>query len=283
MDTTKITQSSDVIIKYLLENGPKVAGALAILVVGIIVARIVGNLTQHWLGKRELDPPLRMLITRVIRLLVFVFALIIALGTCGINITPLVTLMGVAGVGIGLALQGVLGNLVAGLVIIFTRPFRVGEYIEIIGCYGQVSVIELFSTTLIHPDKSRVVIPNRKIVGEVLHNYGSIRQHDITVLVSYGTNLTQAIGVIQEVLGQNPKVLKDPAPMVAINAFHASGIQIAVQPWSQVAEYGPVAGAIKLAIADAFRARRIEIPLPQQEIRVLNAGPGATPFSAGAA
>src|SRR5437764_11977397 len=94
---------------------------------------------------------------------------------------PVIASIGVAGVGVGLATQGVLSNVVAGLTIIFTKPFRVGEYIEILGEHGQVTAIELFSTTLLHPDRSRVVIPNRRIVGDVLHNYGPVRQLDLSV------------------------------------------------------------------------------------------------------
>jgi small conductance mechanosensitive channel len=133
-----------------------------------------------------------MLVIRLIWLLIMVVFLVVAIGTVGINIAPVVAMMGVAGVGIGLAMQGVLGNLVSGLLIIFIKPFRVGEYIEIAGNQGQVIIIELFSTTLLHSDRSRVIIPNRKIVGEILHNYGTIRQHDIAVGVAYNTDLPRA-------------------------------------------------------------------------------------------
>ena len=167
-------------------------------------------------------------------------------------------------------MQGVLGNLVSGLLIIFTKPFRVGEYIEIVGCYGQVNVIELITTVLIHPDRSRVVIPNRKIVGEILHNYGTIRQHEINIGVAYSTSLPEAIAVVQGVLEKNPKILKDPAPVVAVLDFGDSAITIAVRPWSNLSEFGPAAAEVKLAIVEAFRARRIEIPFPQREIRVLD-------------
>jgi small conductance mechanosensitive channel len=180
--------------------------------------------------------------------------------------------MSVAGVGVGLAMQGVLGNLVSGLVIIFTKPFRVGEFIEVVGNYGQVSVIELFSTTLVHPDRSHVVIPNRKISGEILHNYGTIRQHDISVGVAYNTNLTAALSVINEILARNPRVLKDPAPAVAVSSFGASSIDIAVKPWSTVQDLGPAGAEIRLAIVDAFRAQKIEIPFPQMEVRMVGQG-----------
>lgn len=269
MDPAKVSQWTDKLIAYLIENGPKLAGAVGIFIVGLLVARTVGGILEKWLGKKDLEPPVRMLISRVIRLFIIAFALVIALGTCGIDITPLVAMLGVAGVGVGLAMQGVLGNLVSGLVIIFTKPFRVGEFIEIIGCSGQVSVIDLFTTVLLHPDRSRVVIPNRKIVGEVLHNYGTIRQHNLKIGVSYDTNLPAAIALIQNVLSKNPYVLKDPGPVVVVNGFGDSSIDVLVAPWSSVADYGRVGADMKLAILDAFRQNQISIPFPQREIRVI--------------
>jgi small conductance mechanosensitive channel len=263
-------QWTEKIIDYVVKNGPGLAGAILIIALGIIAARFAGNLLMRWLDKRHMEPPVKMLLTRVLRLFVVAFSLVIAAGTCGVNIAPLVAGIGVAGVGIGLAMQGVLSNLVSGIVIIFTRPFRVGEYIEIIGCHGQVTVIDLFTTVLVHPDRSRVVIPNRKIVGEVLHNYGNIRQHDITVGVSYQTNLPEAIALVQQVLGKNPRVLKDPAPLVSVGAFGDSTIEILIRPWSSLAEFGDAAPEIKLAVLEAFRSRRIEIPCPQREVRVIH-------------
>src|SRR5438445_596666 len=133
-------------ITYLIDNGPKLLGALLIIVAGLLAARWSGQLIMRWLMKRDLEPPVRMLITRLTRLLVVAFAMVIALGTMGVNMMAAVTGIGVAGVGISLAMQGVLSNLVAGLVIIFTKPFRVGEYVEMVGVQGLVEAIELFTT-----------------------------------------------------------------------------------------------------------------------------------------
>lgn len=256
-------------ITYVTNKGPTLLGAIIILVAGFVLARAVCRLLQSWLERRAMEPPVRMLLTRVTWLLIMALFVMVALGTLGIQIAPLIAALGVAGVGIGLAMQGVLGNLVSGLVIIFTKPFRIGEYVEIVGNSGQVSAIELFSTTLIHPDKSRVIIPNRKISGEILHNYGTLKQHDITVSVAYNTNLPEAIALIQDLLARNANVLKDPAPVVAVGRFADSGIDIDVKPFSKLTEFGPAAAEIKLAIVDAFRAQKIEIPFPQRELRVL--------------
>lgn len=259
-------------IKFLFENGPRLAAAVVIFIVGILISRFGGKALLDWLNKRDLEPPVRILIVRIIKLLILAFALLLAAGTAGMNITPLVTGLGVAGVGVGLAMQGVLGNLMAGLLIIFTKPFRVSEYIEIHGVHGQVHAIELFSVILVHPDKSRIVIPNRKIIGEILHNYGTIRQLDLSVGVAYSTDLTKALNAVHAVLARTPAALKDPAPVVGVAAFGDSAINIAIKPWTKVADYGPAAAAVNQALAEEFRKQGIEIPFPQREIRVLNAG-----------
>jgi small conductance mechanosensitive channel len=261
----------DRIGNFIDKHGPQLLGGLVILAIGVVVSSWVAKLCGRWLEKKPLEPPVRLLITRVVHVMILVFALVIALGTLGVAIEPLVAGIGVAGVGIGLALQGVLGNLVAGLLIIFTKPFKVGEYIEIVGVQGEVRVIDLFSTTLLHPDQSRVVIPNRKIIGEILHNCGTIRQQDISVGVSYGTDLRRALGVINDILTKNPLVLKNPVPAVAVGAFQDSAIEIVVKPWTKVTDFGAAGAEIKLAIVDEFRAHNIAIPFPQREVRILNA------------
>jgi len=183
---------------------------------------------------------------------------------------PLVAGIGVVGVGLGLAMQGVLGNVVAGLTIIFTRPFRVGEYIDLLGEEGQVASIDLFTTTLTHPDRSRVVIPNRKIVGETLHNFGTIRQLDLTVRVAYDTNLTEALGAVREILNGHPAVLKDPAPFLGVTMLDDSAVKLAVKPWVAVANYQSAQVELYQAILERFRAAHLPVPFPQREVRMIN-------------
>jgi small conductance mechanosensitive channel len=260
------------IIKFLTDYGIQIIGALIILAIGAFVARWAGRVVGNFFEKKQVELPMRTLAVRVIRLLVFGLAVVLALEKFGVPIAPMVAGIGVAGVGIGLAMQGVLGNLVAGLTIIFTKPFRVGEYIELIGHHGQVQNVELFTTTLLHPDMSRVVIPNRKIVGEVLHNYGLIRQVDLSVGVAYGANINEVIAVLREILANNPRVLKDPAPGVGIASLGDSSVSIAIRPWTSLADFGPAGGEINRAILEQFHAKGIEIPYPQREIRVLGGG-----------
>ncbi|HUG38760.1 MAG TPA: mechanosensitive ion channel domain-containing protein, partial [Candidatus Limnocylindrales bacterium] len=150
--------SIDLAVRY----GFQVLGALVIVVAGVIIARWAGNMVGRRLAKTTLEPPVRTLVVRAVRIVVIGFTILVALDKFGFEIAPLVAGIGVAGLGIGFALQGVLSNLVAGLSIIITKPFRVGEHVAMVGVRGDVSQIELFSTTLLHPDQSRVIIPNRK-------------------------------------------------------------------------------------------------------------------------
>jgi small conductance mechanosensitive channel len=268
--SSNIAAWKDKLIEYIIGHAGALISALVVVVVGFVVARWVGNLMDRWLTRKAMEPPMRILLVRIMRLILFTLALVVALGTAGMDVTALIAGVGVAGVGIGLAVQGVLGNLVAGLTIIFTKPFRVGEYIELLTVQGQVQHIELFSTTLVHADQSRVVVPNRKIVGEILHNCGHIRQLDLSVGVSYGTDVEGAMEIIRKILAANPRVLKTPVAIVGIAALSDSSVQLSVKPWTAVPDFGPAQAEIYEAILNQFRANKIEIPFPQREVRLLN-------------
>jgi len=265
-----ITRIEGKVVDFLTDYGFQIIGALIILSIGLAIAWWIGRALRQWLEKKNVEPPIIMLAVRVVRLLIFLVALLQALEKLSVPIGPALAGIGVAGVGIGLALQSVLGNLVAGLSIIFTKPFRVGEWIEIAGVSGQVKTIELFSTTLLHTDLSRVVIPNRKIIGDVLHNYGTVRQLDLSVGVAYGTNLNDATAIVRRVLSANPRVLKEPAPIVGVILLADSSINIAIKPWTKVDDYIPAQAEINQAVAEELRAANISIPFPQREVRMLN-------------
>ena len=260
----------DTILDFLIRYGFQLVGAIIILAIGAFVARWLGKLADNWLQVQKLELPIRTLIVRIIKLLVIALAVVLALDKFGVQIAPMIAGIGVAGAGIALAMQGMLSNLTAGLTIIFTKPFRVGEWIEILSIHGQVTNVELFSTVLTHPDGSRIMIPNRRIIGEILHNYGRTRQLNLTVGVAYATDLPQAIATVRRVLETNPRVLKTPSPMVGVNALSDSSINIAVQPWVSVLDYVDAQMEIYQAVVEAFRQQKIEIPFPQQEVRVIS-------------
>lgn len=263
----------DQVIFYFVDHGMQILTAIVLMGAGVFLARWVGNVTHRWLKSKAYDEPVSNLVVKVVRLLTIGLIGIMALGQMGVQITPLIAGIGVAGVGISLAMQGILGNLVAGLTIIFSKPFAIGEYIELLGVYGQVTDVALFSTTLQHTDNSRVIVPNRKIVGEILHNYGKIRQLDLTAVVGYGADLTLALATVSTILQQHPTVLTEPAPVVGIAALKESSITLAIKPWVKVEDFVPAQAAIYQAVIESFRDKKIEIPIPRHDIRFLNPAP----------
>jgi small conductance mechanosensitive channel len=270
-----LNQVKATVIDLAIKFGPKMVVAIVIIVAGVFVGRWVGGVTAAGLRKFDLEPPVLDLLVRIVKVLVLGLFAIMALQNLGVELLPLVAGLGVAGAGIALAMQGVLSNVVAGLTIIFTRPFRVGEYISTAGVEGGVESIGIFKTTLNHPDMSKVVIPNRKIVGEILHNYGSIRQLSTTVRVAYDTDLNKALATVSEVLRNNPRILKQPTPTIGVSVLADSSIHLAVKPWTSVIDYVPAGNEINQAIVEAFRSRNIPIPFPQYGVRMLPPEPGS--------
>ncbi len=266
----KSPEVAGTIVTYFIEHGVQILIAIALLGIGVIIARWIGNITRRWLTQRAFDEPVIALIVKGVKLLVIAFIGIMALGQMGIQITPLIAGIGVAGVGASLAMQGLLGNLVAGLTIIFTKPFTIGEYIELLGVYGQVTDIALFSTTLLHTDNSRVIVPNRKIVGEILHNYGKIRQLNLTVGVAYGTDIDLALGTVSAVLKQNPRVLKEPSPVIGIASLGESSITLMINPWVSVEDFVIAQADVYQSVLTLFQENKIEIPGPRTAVRLIN-------------
>jgi small conductance mechanosensitive channel len=263
-----INHAKDTMLDLAIRFGPRLLTAILILAAGFIVAKWVSGAFARMLEKRELEPPIRQLFSRIVWALCVLLFAIMALQNLGVELLPLVAGLGVAGAGLALATQGVLGNVVAGLSIIFSKPFKVGEYIAIAGVEGAVESITLFSTTLMHPDRSLVVVPNRKVVGEILHNYGRIRQLDVTVGVAYDTDLTAALAVIREVLAANPRILRDPPAVVQPLQLGESAVALAVRPWVLVEDQGAASGEVCAEVLAAFRARGVVMPFPQREVHL---------------
>lgn len=268
-----VSHAKDTILDLAIHFGPRLLTAVLILIVGLAVSRWVSRWLAGALNRRDLEPPIRLLLTRVIWVLCIALFLIMALQNLGVELLPLIAGLSVVGAGLALATQGVLSNVVAGLSIIFAKPFRVGEYIAIAGVEGVVESITLFSTTLGHIDRSRVVIPNRKIVGEILHNYGTIRQLDVAVGVAYDTDLAMLVRIIREVLGANPRVLRDPEAVVQPIQFGDYSVGIAVRPWVLVQDQVSASGEVYAALLEALRTRGVVMPVPQREVRLIGSRP----------
>ena len=268
-EVATISHAKSTLIELAIRFGPRLFTAVLILIAGMFVSGWVSRWFLQFLGRRDLEPPLRLLLSRIAWAFCALLFALLALQNLGVELLPLLAGLGVAGAGIALATQGVLSNIVAGLSIIFSKPFRVGEYIAIAGVEGVVESITLFNTTLGHVDLSRVVVPNRKVVGEILHNYGRIRQVEVQIGVAYDSDLAKVLGFIHEALQANPRVLREPPPVVQPVQFGDSSVGIAVRPWVAVQEQVAASGEIHAAVLEALRARGVVIPLPQREVRLI--------------
>jgi small conductance mechanosensitive channel len=255
----------DLLVRY----GFQALGAIVVLVVGFLVARWLANTADRRFEKQQMEPPMRLLLVRVIKIVVLLMAFVVALDKFGFSIAPLVAGIGVAGIGLGFALQGVLGNLMAGLTIIFTKPFRVGEYIEINNVRGEVTKIELSTTTLVQVDYSHVIVPNRKIVGEIVHNFSTMRMLTLTVRVPHNVDLNAAFQAAAQVASQNARVLKNPAPSVGIDSMDDNGIKLAVWAWVKVTDVFNAEPDLYQSLVEAFRARGIGTPASSHQVRLL--------------
>ncbi len=271
IDLHTLSQAKGTLLDLAIRFGPKLLVALLIITAGFIVAGWAGRAVLRSLVRIDLEPPVRLLMMRIVRVLVLGVFVMMALQNLGVELLPLIAGLGVAGAALALATQGVLSNVIAGLTIIFTKPYRVGDFIEIVSVEGRVDEISVFNTVLVHPDRSRIVVPNRKIIGEILHNYGQIRQTEVRVRVAYDANLPQVLETIQSLVRANPRVLPEPASLIGVASLGESAVQIAVKPWVQVGSYGLVEGELNLAIVAALRQRGVVIPFPQREVRLVGA------------
>jgi len=250
-----ISHAKDTLVELAIRFGPRLLTALLIMIAGFFVSGWVSRWFMQFLGRWDLEPPLRLLMSRIAGAFCILLFALLALQNLGVELLPLIAGLGVAGAGVALATQGVLSNIVAGLSIIFSKPFRVGEYIAIAGVEGVVESITLFNTTLGHVDLSRVVVPNRKVVGEILHNYGNIRQVEVTIGVAYDSDLGTVVELIRTALQANPRVLREPEAIVQPMQFGDSAVSIAVRPWVAVQDQVAASGEIHAAVLAALRGR----------------------------
>lgn len=264
-----LDQAQSTAITLAIQFGPKLLVASLILILGFYVARWLSRMSQRLFARLDLDPTTTQLLERTVRIIVFGLFLIMALQNLGVELLPLI-----AGLGhrrrrrspghAGRAQQP------------GSRPDHhlhaavPGRRLHLHSSRGRRGrTITLFEHDPSHPDLSRVVIPNRKIAGEILHNYGRIRQLNVHVGVAYGTDMNRAIASIEELLHANPRVLDDPAPLIQVATLADFSVTIAVKPWVKVPDYPAAIGEVNQAILENYRAQGIAIPYPQREVRLL--------------
>ena len=250
--------------EYLVTYSMQIVGAIFILLVGLWVAKKLAEVVANLMTRHNVDITLTNFVSNVVKVLLIIMVIIIALGKIGISVTPFVAAIGAASLGAGLALQGMLSNYGAGLAIIATRPFVVGDTIEVKGVSGQVKVIELGHTVLINEEKVEITIPNKHIVGEILHNSFNYSLVKGEIDIAYSASSDTAINLIENALANHELVAKQPNAQVGIERFADSGVTISYRYWVPTTKIIETKLAINGGVYKAINDANIEIPFPQR-------------------
>lgn len=257
------------IAEFLVQYSFQILGALIIFIIGLWVASKVQRFVAALCLKHEVDVTLSGFISNLVRILVIVMVAVIALGKLGISVAPFVAAVGALALGAGLALQGMLSNYAAGVTIILTRPFVVGNTVTIQGVVGVVKEISLGLTFLTNEEGEEISIPNKHIVGEILHNSFEYMLVETTIGISYSDDPEQAIATLSKVLASVETVSQEPAAKIGIDAFGDSSINIGVRFWVPTQSYFEVKYKANLMMFQALKQEGITIPFPQREVKVL--------------
>lgn len=252
--------------EYLVEYSMQLVGAVLILIFGLWVSQKVAKVVTKLMQRHNIDITLTNFISNVVKVLFIIMFIIIALGKIGISVTPFVAAIGAASLGAGLALQGMLSNYGAGLAIIATRPFIVGDTIEVKGVSGQVKTIELGYTILINEEKVEITIPNKHIVGEILHNSFSYSLVKGEIDIAYSANPDEAIKLINQVLFEHELVATKPSSQVGIERFADRGVTISYRYWAPTTKIIETTLAINGGVYASIQAAEIQIPFPQRVV-----------------
>ena len=264
-------------VSVLSEIALNVLGAVAILIVGRWVARVVRGGVQKLMRKRNVDETLVLFVSNVLYVLIIAFVCIAAIKKVGVDTTSAIAVLGAAGLAVGFALQGSLGNFAAGLMLVIFRPFKVGDFIEAAGAKGAVEEIRIFTTRLKSPDNKIVIVPNAKLTGDNIVNYSAkdVRRVDLVIGVSYEDDLDKVRGVIKAVLSEDARILQEPAPTIGVLELADSSVNFAVRPWVKTADYWDVYFATLETIKKRLDSEGITIPFPQRDVHIYEQKEGA--------
>ncbi|MEL6950879.1 MAG: mechanosensitive ion channel domain-containing protein [Pseudomonadota bacterium] len=253
-----------------IDLGIKIAGALAIFIIGRMIARMVVGGIRKAMGRVGVDETLQSFLGNILSVLLTLVILLAAISFMGVPTASFVAVLGAAGLAVGLALQGSLANFASGVLIVFFRPYEKGDYVEAAGVAGSVDAVTIFNTILITPDNRRVVVPNANITADAITNYSAndTRRLDMVIGVGYGDDLKKTKAVLTEVVTANENVLPEPAPTIEVSNLGASSVDFVVRPWVKTSDYWPTHFALTLAIKERLDAEGISIPYPQQDVHL---------------
>jgi len=261
-------------MRMIIDYGSQALLAILVLVVGWILSRWLGAFVAKRMERiTHGDVTLASVFGRVIRVTGLILTILVVLSQFGVQTTTLVAVLGAAGLTIGLALQGTLSNVAAGVMLIIFRPFKVGDVIDAGGALGKVLDIGLFITQLNTPDNVRIYLPNSTIWGNQIKNIvaNDTRRLDLIFSISYGDDMDKAKAIAKDILAADARILADPAPTIVIGELGDSSVNLFVRPWVKTAEYWDVKWTMIQAIKKAFDERGITIPFPQRDVHLFQA------------
>ena len=245
--------------------------AVIIIIVGYFAAVLIKRYIRRAMVKAKMSEILAEFTSRVAKILIIIFIIAVAIGFLGVDVgSAIISISVVSGFVFGFAFQDTLGNLAAGFMIAITKPFRVGDYVDIAGESGSINNVGASITTLTTVDNKRVIIPNSKIWGNPIVNYTALklRMIDMRVGIGYKDNIGKAITTVMDVLKKDEKVLDDPTPTVAVAELGDSSVNLLVRPWIKTSDYWKAKWQLTQKIKEAFDKNGISIPFPQRDIHL---------------
>lgn len=260
---------------WVLATGGNLVAAAVIFFIGWQAARLAAFLTKKAMKKGLADPLVAGFVGSVVKALVIVAATVSAIAQLQINITSLVAALGAAGLTASFALQGSLSNFVSGMQIIFTKPFKMGDYLAFGGYEGTVKRIEILYTILATYDNKEVIVPNSKITGDVVVNFttNGTRRLDLSYGVAYTANIEKAKGLLNRLAEKDPRVLDVPAPVIAVGEWKDSSVTLVMKLWCRQEQYWDLYFAMQERVKAAFDKEGVAIPFPQMDVHVVEQPP----------
>lgn len=252
----------------LLSYAVNIVAALAIIIIGLIIARMISNAVNRLMISRNIDATVADFISALARYAIIAFTLIAALGRVGVQTASVIAVLGAAGLAVGLALQGSLSNLAAGVLLVLFRPFRAGEYVDLGGVAGTVQSVQIFSTTMRTADGKIIVIPNGKIIAGNIINFSRepARRNEFIIGVAYDSDIDQVKQILTDIIQSDDRILKDREMTVRLNELGASSINFVVRVWSNSGDLQNVYWDVLERIKREFDAAGISFPYPQMDV-----------------
>lgn len=258
--------------ELLLSYAVNIVAAIVILIIGMIVARIVSNTVNRLMLARKIDATVADFLSALVRYAIIAFTLIAALGRVGVQTASVIAVLGAAGLAVGLALQGSLSNLAAGVLLVMFRPFRAGEYVDLGGIAGTVQNVQIFSTTLRTVDGKIVVVPNGKIIAGNIINFSRepARRNEFIIGVSYDADIDKVKQLLTAIIESDDRILRDREMTVRLNELGASSVNFVVRVWSKSSDLQNVYWDVLESIKRDFDANGISFPYPQMDVHMVN-------------